>query len=206
MKRQAARFQEKRVLKRERKISRWPFAFFYLRWTSNSPLHPSRWRNRGIRGFDGAWKNIRGNVIMRIVSEMRVTVGRFRAEQHEIFRSCLREGIQFQSVVQHVIKIRVNSCNVSSKTIVFVEFLTVRNPTRSLPRRRTDLREKVHKVNGWSYRFFHKKKKKERKKKGDRSVRSKFILFVPIPVSSFYSRNMSFQVLPDADRKMFHEK
>lgn len=66
---------------------------------------------------------------MRIVSEMRATVGRFRAEQHEIFRSCLREGIQFQSVVQHVIKICANSWNVSSKTIVFAEFLTVRNPT-----------------------------------------------------------------------------
>lgn len=85
---------------------------------------------------------------MRIVSEMRVTVGRFRAEQHEIFRSCLRQGIQLQSVVQHVIKIRANSWNVSSKTIVFAEFLTVRNPTCSLPRRRTDLQEKVHKVNG----------------------------------------------------------
>lgn len=66
---------------------------------------------------------------MRIVSEMRVAVGRFPAEQREIFRSCLREGIQFQSVVQHVIKIRANSWNVSSKTIVFAEFLTVRNPT-----------------------------------------------------------------------------
>lgn len=135
---------------------------------------------------------------------MRATVGRFRAEQHEIFRSCLREGIQFQSVVQHVIKICANSWNVSSKTIVFAEFLTVRNPTWSLPRHRTDLREKVHKVNGWSYRFSYKKKKGEKKKKkGDRSVRSKFILFVSIPLSSFCSRNPSFRVYPKLIEKCF---
>lgn len=57
--------------------------------------------------FDGAWMRIRDNVIMRIVSEMRVTEARFRTKGHEIFRGCVGEGIR--SVVQNVIKIRANS-------------------------------------------------------------------------------------------------